>query len=67
MNSGRTSLSALAQKWLGRDAATPKRVTRIRHPRHEGCVEVEMARPEGDVSLLFFRHRDGSWCVYPPS
>jgi hypothetical protein len=67
MNSSRTSLSALVEKWLGLNAATPRFITRIRHPgQHKGCVQVRVLRSSGDLSLFFFRHADGSWRVFPP-
>jgi len=29
-------------------------------------VRVEAVRPTGVLALLFFRHDDGSWQVFPP-
>ncbi|WP_235205654.1 hypothetical protein [Cupriavidus sp. SK-4] len=31
-----------------------------------GYVQVEVERPSGALCLMFFRHADGSWCVFPP-
>ncbi|WP_234825198.1 hypothetical protein [Cupriavidus necator] len=31
-----------------------------------GYVQVEVEQASGALSLLFFRHADGSWCVFPP-
>jgi hypothetical protein len=30
-------------------------------------VCVEAARPAGSLAIFFFRHDDGSWCVFPPA
>jgi hypothetical protein len=68
VNTDKTSLRRLLAKWVGVDADTPVRVTRVHPPGHcTGCVQVDVARASGDLSLFFFRHADGSWCVFPPS
>ncbi|RKE36356.1 hypothetical protein B0G76_2527 [Paraburkholderia sp. BL23I1N1] len=47
--------------------ATPVRVTRLRAgPGGTRCVRVDALRREGAVALLFFRHDDGAWRVFPP-
>jgi hypothetical protein len=30
-------------------------------------VRVEGALDESPIALIFFRHGDGSWCVFPPA
>lgn len=68
MKTDKMSLRGLLAKWVGFDADTPARVTRVRPPRQcTACVQVDVARASGDLSLLFFRHADGSWSVFPPS
>ncbi|PTB30856.1 hypothetical protein C9I56_00340 [Paraburkholderia caribensis] len=65
--SGRT-LRSLVHKWLGPTSGTPAKVTRL-HRRHENrgiCVHIELRLQTGTVGLFFFRHGDGSWCVFPP-
>ncbi|EYS97647.1 hypothetical protein CF68_07785 [Cupriavidus sp. SK-4] len=67
MGIGAMSLRGLMQKWLGPDAVERARITRMRDdasPR--GYVQVEVERPSGALCLMFFRHADGSWCVFPP-
>ncbi|CAB3793863.1 hypothetical protein LMG28688_03827 [Paraburkholderia caffeinitolerans] len=63
------SLRVLAEKWLGEAGAKTARVTRFRHSTRRSwryvCVEAQ--QPGGPFSILFFRHDDGSWCVFPPS
>ncbi|TAL93161.1 MAG: hypothetical protein EPN73_22585 [Paraburkholderia sp.] len=62
--SGR-SLRALVERWVG--AADGVRVTHFSHGRDEPFPFV---RVEGvsnrEIALIFFRHADGSWCVFPP-
>ena len=31
------------------------------------CVRVETEQPGGLLSIVFFRHDDGSWNVFPPA
>ncbi|TDN61935.1 hypothetical protein [Paraburkholderia sp. BL10I2N1] len=62
------TLRFLVEKWLAPAPTTPVRVTRFSctssdHRRH---VRVEALRPEGSVVILFFRHGDGTWRVFPP-
>jgi hypothetical protein len=68
MNIGEQSLRLLVEKWFAPTAATPVRITRFgrTHANQERCICVETLRPEGSVSIFFFRHDDGAWCVFPP-
>jgi len=63
------SLRGLVDKWLAPTAAVPARVTRFsRMPlERRRYVCVETAHPTGTLSIFFFRHDDGSWCVFPPA
>jgi hypothetical protein len=55
-------------KWLAPTPAMPARVVRFcRTQMHRRCVCVEAARPNGLLSIFFFRHDDGSWNVFPPA
>lgn len=60
------SLRVLVKDWFGNSGhfrvTRPYRSTTM--PRR--IVRVEVARPSGTLALVFFRHDDGSWCVYPP-
>jgi len=65
--SGRT-LRSLVHKWLGPTSGTPVKVTRFNRGQSiQGtCVHIELLLQSGPVGLFFFRHGDGSWCVFPP-
>ncbi|PMS21526.1 hypothetical protein C0Z16_33710 [Paraburkholderia rhynchosiae] len=61
-----SSLRAVIEKWIGRTDSV--RVTQFSHGRDEQhrFVRVEGASGAALVALIFFRHNDGSWCVFPP-
>jgi hypothetical protein len=63
--SGR-SLRTLVEKWIGMTDGV--RVTQFSHGREEQYrfVRVEGASDAAFIALIFFRHNDGSWCVFPP-
>lgn len=69
MYTGHMSLRLLVDKWLAPTAATPVRITHFSRTGSNGTryVRVEALRPTGLLAILFFRHDDGSWCVFPPS
>jgi hypothetical protein len=69
MNTHERSLRVQVEKWLGADPASRTRVTRFSRTRLNQwrCVRVEVVRASGLLSLVFFRHDDGSWCVFPPA
>jgi hypothetical protein len=67
MYAAEKSLHWMVDKWLAPTPAMPARVTRIcRTAARRGCaVCVETSRPSGVLSIVFFRHDDGSWNVFP--
>lgn len=69
MSTSERSLRLLVDKWLAPTPAMPVHVIRLNHkgtnPRR--CVCVEALRPNGLLAIFFFKHDDGSWCVFPPS
>ncbi|MBB1635242.1 MULTISPECIES: hypothetical protein [Cupriavidus] len=69
MQTAKISLRGLIDKWLGSNLAAPARITRVRSSRacRSGCIRVDVARPSGQLSMFFFRHADGCWCVFPPA
>lgn len=69
MASGKTSLRAMVEDWLAPGPAKSVRITefRNRRSRRECHVRVEVLGGEGHVALFFFRHEDGSWCIFPPA
>jgi hypothetical protein len=68
MGTREKSLRVLVENWLGPDAAKHARVTRFSHSRRKQwryvCVEAD--HPSGKLAFVFFRHDEGSWCVFPP-
>nr|WP_084688669.1 hypothetical protein [Paraburkholderia oxyphila] len=68
MNARERSLRSQVEKWLAPIPSVPVRVTRFSRVRSsQWCyVRVEVDRPTGPVGMFFFRHGDGTWCVFPP-
>lgn len=68
MNGGSTTLRGLVDKWLAPDHAAPARIVRLARAEAgpHRCVRVEVCRQSRTLSMLFFRHGDGSWQVFPP-
>ena len=69
MNIAEKSLHYLVEKWL---APTPAmRIHVVQFGRmsldKRRYVRVEALRPAGSLTILFFKHDDGSWCVFPPA
>jgi hypothetical protein len=68
MHPDQKSLHWAVDKWLAPTPAMPARVVRfcrteITRARY---VCVEALRPTGMLAIIFFRHDDGSWNVFPP-
>ena len=63
------TLRVLVEKWLGRETTGTMRVMRSSHGARKlwRYVRVEAHRFDGAFSIIFFRHDDGSWYVYPPT
>ncbi|MFM0340583.1 hypothetical protein PQR27_29390 [Paraburkholderia fungorum] len=68
MNTRKTSLRRLVERWFGPDSAMRARVTLFSHSRGSRWryVCVASSSASGDLSIFFFRHEDGSWSVFPP-
>jgi hypothetical protein len=62
------SLRSLVEKWLGAELAACARVTRFSHARRKQWryVCVQARGSSSNFAFVFFRHDDGSWCVFPP-
>lgn len=62
------SLRSLVEKWLGAELAACARVTRFSHTRCKQWryVCVQARGSSSNYAFVFFRHDDGSWCVFPP-
>nr|WP_224032538.1 hypothetical protein [Paraburkholderia caribensis] len=63
------SLRSAIDKWLAPTPAAPVRLTRFSRAatRPLRCIRVESLLAPGSPAIVFFRHDDGSWCVFPPS
>lgn len=63
------SLHRQVEKWFAPTAIYPVRVTRFGRTVVDRTpfVCVASLRDNGMMSLIFFRHSDGAWHVYPPS
>ncbi|NPT59847.1 hypothetical protein [Paraburkholderia elongata] len=68
MSTGQMSLRLLVEKWLAPTPAIPAHVTRFSRTgtNQWRYVRVEALHPTGLLAFFFFRHDDGSWCVFPP-
>jgi hypothetical protein len=67
VDTGEKSLRVLVEKWLGPSTAMLLRVrgfSRMPADRRR-YVRVEAVRPEGCLTIVFFRHDDRSWHVFP--
>lgn len=69
MNSADTSLRTLVDKWLAPSARVPARVVRFSRTQEQRLryVCVEAVHPARTIAIFFFRHDDGTWCVFPPA
>ncbi|QBR02975.1 MULTISPECIES: hypothetical protein [Paraburkholderia] len=69
MNATGSSLRLLVDKWLAPNAGVPAHVvcfSRMQENRLR-YVCVEAVHPARTIAIFFFRHGDGSWCVFPPA
>ncbi|SIO72173.1 hypothetical protein SAMN05444172_8563 [Burkholderia sp. GAS332] len=66
-NSSDQSLRRQVEKWLAPAPGSPVRVTEFSRTRWDGrrYVCVRTSSSADARALLFFRHDDGSWCVFP--
>ncbi|WP_250454455.1 hypothetical protein [Caballeronia sp. ATUFL_M2_KS44] len=68
MTTATRSLHAQVEKWLPTGGTCRPRVRRFGRTRAQGfrfvCVEAADAMHH---TLVFFRHRDGAWRVFPPA
>lgn len=69
MNVTEKSLHWIVDKWLAPTPSMPARVTQVHHDRslQQRFVRVEAVRASGLLSIIFFRHDDGTWNVFPPA
>jgi hypothetical protein len=60
------SLREMVHYWLSPEYGAEVRVTEFGRHRHQRHVRVLVAKPDGSVSMHFFRRGDGWWSVLPP-
>jgi len=68
-NTNNRSLRYQVEKWLAPPPVSTVHVTEFGRTRWDRTpyVCVETSSPTGVRMLLFFRHRDGTWNVFPPA
>ncbi|WP_354683878.1 hypothetical protein [Cupriavidus necator] len=68
MQAEEKSLRSMVEKWLGCTLTSSLRVADVGRLRDCGSrfVRVESERVTGTLSIVFFRHGDGAWHVFPP-
>ena len=68
MYSGEKSLRMLLEKWLKLGAATTVHLSEFNRLPSDRTryVRAVALRPEGLLTIVFFRQVGGSWNVYPP-
>ena len=67
MGSSEKCLRTLVDKWFGPPAVVTIRVMEFSRTRTEGrrYVRIGAASADGNLTIVFFRHDDGSWNVFP--
>ncbi|SAL17930.1 hypothetical protein AWB68_00537 [Caballeronia choica] len=68
MNSNYISLRSLVDKWLAPTRLMPARVTQVGRllANRARYVRPERHTSGEAITIIFFRHDDGSWCVFQP-
>jgi hypothetical protein len=68
MITGKKSLRSLVEHWLSLDPANSVKVVEFRKRRiiQQCYVCVEASNDAGTNAMFFFRHKDGTWRIFPP-
>jgi hypothetical protein len=67
MQTAENSLHCAVDKWLAPTEAHPARVVRLcRSVTGSRYVCIEAWHSNGPIAIVFFRHDDGTWNVFPP-
>jgi len=68
MNGSDISLRSLVDKWLAPTLSMPAHVAQFgRVPAtHSRYVRIDGRAASGPLTIVFFKHGDGSWSVLPP-
>ncbi|MFX1689673.1 hypothetical protein PWR05_34930 [Paraburkholderia sp. A2RI-6] len=67
MGSGEKCLRTMVGKWFGPSAVVTVRVMEFSRTRTDRrrYVRIGTVRADGGLTIVFFRHEDGSWNVFP--
>ncbi|RQS63569.1 hypothetical protein DID96_29565 [Burkholderia sp. Bp8963] len=67
MGSGEKCLRTLVGKWFGPSALATVRVMEFGRTQTDRrrYVRIGVVRADGGLTIVFFRHEDGSWNVFP--
>lgn len=66
MNTHERSLRMAVEKWFGASQPLSVFSTGRIAPRGARYVRVGVVRPHGSLTIVFFRHPNATWNVYPP-
>lgn len=68
MNGSEISLRSLVDKWLAPTLSMPAHVAKCGRvlATHSRYVKIDGRTASGPLTIVFFKHGDGSWCVFPP-
>jgi hypothetical protein len=68
MDNPENSLHWAVDKWLAPSPAHPARVVQLCRSHLTGMrfVRIEAWHAGGSIAIIFFRHEDGTWNVFPP-
>ncbi|EUC18654.1 hypothetical protein SAMN05446935_4969 [Burkholderia sp. YR290] len=69
MASAAKSLRSMVEDWLAPTSMDMVHVIEFKNQRatRQCYVCVEARRAAGTAAMFFFHHKDGLWCVFPPS
>lgn len=66
MATAATSLRSMVEDWMAPNPEGRVRVSRFGRSKNGRYVCVESVCAANTIAMFFFRHRDGTWCVFPP-
>ncbi|QCP49089.1 hypothetical protein FAZ95_07790 [Trinickia violacea] len=67
MASAGRSLRTMVEDWMAPDTAKGVKVRKFGRSKNGRYVCIEAVNAAGPIAIFFFRHRDGTWCIFPPS
>ncbi|WP_322047363.1 hypothetical protein [Paraburkholderia sp. J67] len=69
MSGSEVTLRSLVDKWLAPTFSAPAHVAQVGRllATRSRFVRIDRRTSSGALTIVFFRHNDGSWCVFPPA